>query len=268
MLISRKIIFSSTIIAILAALAAFMGWKKTQPIQQHLVEKLRHTSEEIQFLNNIKTKASEINSEIQSNVKAINNNTIENLDQYFEKARLLDIKVKALNVQIQAFKAFNQTSDSETRIERLLHQSEILREQTRILIPNKNTLASSTIALEAGQRAKNTFTEIESLITTISTHRFSLINAEGELVKDQISKLNFWIILIGSLTFLMAIVFGQVIAHNLSQEIRTLREVSKQANQGGYSVKAGSNSNDEFGKPGQTFDEMVKSLEQAKTIKT
>ena len=72
MSIKNSIIFSSTLVAILAALAAFMGWKNTQPIQQELVKNLTHTTEEIHFLEDIKTNLIDITAEVTEQIQLLN----------------------------------------------------------------------------------------------------------------------------------------------------------------------------------------------------
>ncbi len=266
MTISQKIIISSTLVACLAALAAFMGWKNTQPIQKELVQKLTHTTEEIRFLDDIKVNSEDIKASILANVEDINNGTIGDLERYAERVRMLDIRGKSLKVQIQAFEEFNKTPDSNMHIEEMLMISELLREQARSLFLRNNNLPSPVTALKTGGSVRKSTDELKTLVSNMNIHRFSLIKLEGEIVKTQISKLNFWIILIGGLTFLMAIVFGRVIASNLSQEISKLRTAATRLNKGDYSVRVGLKSNDEFGKLGKTFDGMAANLQQSKTI--
>jgi len=168
MTISQKIIFSSTLVALLAALAAFMGWKNTQPIQVGLVKNLTHSTEEIRFLNDIKNNTEEIKAEIISTIEKINTAEINNLNQYAEKVRILDIRGKSLKVQVQAFKEFNKTPGANDDIEELLLISELLREQTRNLFLRDNTLPSPVTALKVGVSIRKSTDELETLVSKMN----------------------------------------------------------------------------------------------------
>ena len=266
MTIGQKIIISSTLVAILAALAAFMGWKNTQPIQKEMVKTLTHTTEEIWFLGDVKTKMTGIQSEILELADKITDDEIKDLNLYSETCRSIDTRIKALKTQIEAFAQFNANPETADNIERMLSLCKSLRDKTRTLFPYNNLLPELTIVSKAEEGARQVVEDFMAILETDRQQRFSFIEKEGRLVEAQISKLNFWIILIGGLTFLMAIISGRVIARNLSTKIEQLHEAAAKINKGDYSARAGLSSSDEFGKLGQTFDGIAANLQQSKII--
>jgi len=267
MTIGQKIIFSSTLVALLAALAAYMGWKNTQPIQQGLVKSLTHTTEEIRFLDDIEGNVKSIKSEILELLDKIVKEA-DDAERYSAEGKLINTRIKTLKLQIKAFSEFNQVENQEEIIRQMLEMSSVFENLLPELFKNENTLPSNRLAIQTEITTRKVVDEFETLILESNQQRFSSIKYEGENVKAQISKLNFWIILVGGLTFLMAIVFGQIIAYNLSQSLDQLKNAAKQLKEGNYATRVGLKSKDEFGKLGETFNQMASGLEQAKIIET
>jgi len=265
MTIGQKIIFSSTLVALLAALAAYMGWKNTQPIQQSLVKNLTHTTEEIRFLDDIKTNVRGIESEILELLDNIVSRP-DDAKKYFNEGKLIKTRVKTLKLQVKAFAEFNNGTDKEETIQQMLRLSTIFENQLIELFEKDNTLPSTRLAIQAEITTRKALDEFETLILENNQHRFLFIKQEGENVKAQISKLNFWIILVGGLTFLLAITFGQVIAHHLSKSLEQLKNAATQLKKGNYTTRVDLESKDEFGKLGETFNQMASGLEQVKII--
>jgi len=127
-------------------------------------------------------------------------------------------------------------------------------------------MPESAIAVKAEKDSEKIIHNFLATLQSANDDRFSFIESNGTNIKTQISNLNFWILLVGGLTCFLAIVFGRIIANNLSTEINKLRNAATLINNGDYSARVGLASNDEFGKLGQTFDGMAANLEQAKVI--
>jgi len=83
---------------------------------------------------------------------------------------------------------------------------------------------------------------------------------------ENLDNLNYWIVLICGLTFLLAIVFGQVIAYFLSKSLGELKEVANNIGNGNYDTKTTITGQNELGKIGQTFNLFADNLQHAKII--
>lgn len=265
MSIKNKIIFSSTFVAILAAFAAYMGWKNTQPIQQSLVLKLTHETEKIRFLDDINANAQGVRMQFDQVARDLINGPILPLQNFDQEENLLKARIKTLELQIKSFTDFDQSEDSHPAIKKLLGSVDSLNWFAETLFKNALQKDYNQIA-RVELKANRLVTGMSEQITEINKKRFEQIKKEGEITQDRLGNLNFWIILIGGLTCLLALVFGQLIARNLSASLSSLKTAAKKINQGDYSIRVGLKSNDEFGNLRKTFDGMAANLEQASII--
>jgi len=266
MTIKQQIIFSSTFVAIIAALAAYMSWKNTQPIQQELVYELSHTIEEIRFLDEIKANLDGVRSEMLEVLSLMSRSTEEDVNVYTGKGALINARIKTLQIQIKSLGEFSQQLDSVNTTKDLLSLSEDLRIGVQLLFEKDSQLSKQQIAKRGEIKMRKTTDEFDAVFLQADQQLFNKIKKEGESAKAQISTLNFWIILAGGSIFLMAIVFGQVIAYYLSQSLAQLKAAAEHLRAGKYSTRVALNSKNEFGKIGETFDTLAADLEQSKII--
>ena len=262
MTIGQKIIFSSSLVAFLAALAPFMGMKSTQSVRDKLVKTLSQSTDEILILDELKTKVTEIQTHIYRTVKEINIAPISDSNKYFTNGQSLATQINELQNQIGNFVQTNTDED----LKKLPQLCESFREVSDLLYPSNKSIPESRTAFKAGTDTKVIVDDFLESLQNANNTRYQIIKNEGKTVEAEISSLNFWIMLIGGLTCLMAIVFGRIIANNLSTEITKLHQAADQLNKGDYSVRVESTSNDEFGQLGQTFDGMAANLEQSQVI--
>jgi len=266
MTIANKIIFSSTLVAMIAGLAAFMGWKNTQPIKTELVNTLKQTTEEIRILDEVGMRMGKLQADVFVIVKDLNTKNVKDLGAHKKRGILLNKDIEGLKKRINDFSKLDASKGSINLSDNLIILCDELKTKVKYFFPNTKPLPTRSTTIGVAMGAKKMVDEFLLLVQEANKKRFDTINEEGRLVEAQVGKLNFWIILCGGLTCLMAIVFGQLIARNLSSAIENLRTAAKQLNQGDYSARVGLSSGDEFGRLGATFDGMAANLEQSKII--
>lgn len=265
MTIANKIILSSTLVAIVAVLASFMGWKSTQPIKTELVKTLTYSTAEIQTLDEIESKIAKLQADVFVVVKDLNTRNVSDLEAYKKRGMQLDKDMEALKGRINDFSSFTIDSSSGLGTELTLLCDE-MQQKVNYFFPTNGPLPTRSTTIDIAMGAKKMVDDFTRLVQEAKKERFDLIWDEGKLVEAHISSLNFWILFCGGGTFLMAIVFGQLIARSLSSAIENLRTAARQLNEGDYSARVGLSSNDEFGRLGKTFDGMAANLEQSKEI--
>ncbi len=268
MTIANKIIFSSTLVAMIAALATFMGWKNTQPIKAELAETLHQTTEEIQILDEVESRITKLQADVFVVVKDLNTRSVNDLEAHKKRGLQVNKSIEDLKERINDFSGFNVNAienSSAIGTELILLCNEI-QMKVKHFFPASGPLPTRSTSIGIAMGAKKMVDDFSSIVQVAKKERYELIKEEGQSVKAQVTTLNFWILLCGGLTFLLAIVFGQLIARNLSSAIENLRTAARQLNKGDYTVRVGSSSTDEFGRLGQTFDGMAANLQQSKTI--
>lgn len=268
MTIANKIIFSSSLVAMIAALATFMGWKSIQPMKDGLVNRLIHCTEEIEMLDEIEFKMANLQTAIFEVVNDLNMGNVTNLEVHKKRGMVVDKNIEALKGKINDFSSFSTLESSSNFATELILLCEEIGGKVDYFFPEKGPLPIRSITISAENGTKKMVENFRTLVQAAKKERLDLIEDEGGVVRTQISILNFWILLCGGLTFLMATVFGQLIARNLSSAIESLRTAAMQLNKGDYSVRVGTSSNDEFGRLGKTFDGMAANLQQSKTIES
>lgn len=262
MTIGQKIIFSSTLVALLAALAAFMGWKNTQPIQTKLVETLTNINKEIRLLDDIKIHIASLQTELHPYSK------IQPHQQKIAQEQLdfIHTQLQDLHTRITVFSKISTQPNHLEEIDPILALSRKIQAKAQLSFSYHNQLTETAKAAEAGEATIEVLDNLMALITNASNRRFEIIEIAGTNVQAQIGKLNFWIILVGGLTFLLAIIFGQLIARNLSQSLAKLRNTVHQLSEGNYATRTGMTSKDEFGMIGQNLDGIAANIQQAEII--
>ena len=235
MTIANKIIFSSTLVALLAALAGFMGWKNSRSIKGGYSDKVAQFNENAQMLEAIKTAALPIrwNSSIQPISPAVEK-LEENIALYVQNAAPSPSIIENLEAYPNRYAA-------------LLYPAMVVEKGTMEELMKLEKALMGTVD-QAWQA------------------EFAACQEVGAVEVKALKSLMIWVVAISGIAFILALLFGQLIARDLSKTLRQLRNAARDLQSGDYSSRVALQAKNEFGKLGMTFNELAENLEHSKII--
>ena len=237
MSISKQIIFSSTLVGLLALFAGFVGWKNMHAIKSNV-----HTCME----NSL---------EISAGLRGVQGNMIEIHKWFLSPAKPTSINglVEELDKNIALVKNLSPTLESD--LQQVKSKYEYMA-QKFVHLPINDYVEELRV---------NTFRG-EALLREAHKANSLAIVSQAEDLNANIKNLSFWIISICLLVFALAIIFGQVIARALSKSLLKLEQVAGQIKDGNFSDRIEIGAKNEFGYLAKSFNLLAESAEQAELI--
>ncbi len=236
MSISKKIIFSSTLVALLALLAGFIGYR------------------------NMSSMGEQIEECMQSNIASAHNlfelqNELSGIDDFFV-GKQQGNKCK---------KMLSRVSSITQELANSGYSDIIALNQVNAEYQNYYTSVKNGIEIKSSQLEISKARASKILENTIRQNDEQMRKKVSQL-NISIANTNFWISLVCVLVFAMAIIFGQLIARALNKSLLSLEHSAAEILKGNFSSKVEINSNDEFGYLAKSFNHLAEGVQQKNLI--
>ncbi len=250
MSVANKIILSSTLVAILAALAGLLGWKNLRSIKGVYSAKVTEYHEVATAINLTQRSLGQLRSETQSlSLDSTNPQTTER-----RSALSQDLLVLAQEVAIHTQR----------------HPDWDLKNLQRYFLAYQESatqmLARTDWVVEEGKAWQGHETDLVQALEEVREREYAECQVVGQQVVTQLRELFTWVVVVSLLTFLLAIVFGQLIARGLSAALNALQESARRLQAGDYSSRLDKIGEGELDKLGDTFNQLADDLEKAQII--
>ncbi len=251
MTLKHKIIASSTFVAILAAVAGMMTYQRSQSVEYSYTEKVEEWHQESLILDEIQTALTHSHIEM---LKGIN----------FTGKGLGDRKgkIEGLQNQITRFGALGEGQEEVAN--ELMHSfSKLVGLEKSLGLASPESSRNKAEVLAGIEQVRLEMTE-----TLIAAKAAGIVacQTEGRLIEGVYQQILSWISWASFSIFLCAIVFGQIIARDLSKAIDYLKLSAQRLSEGDYSQQEGLTRSDEFGKLSVSFNELAEDLQKSEII--
>jgi len=237
MSISKQIIFSSTLVGLLALFAGYTGWKNMYAIEEDVEQCMTNALEISENLRGIQGNLVGIHKWFLATEKPTELSTLmENFDQNAQGLNHLDeqFATQLLDIKADYLAIYDKYQNRPG--------SEFLEELRATTFQGEGVLRKAHVS--NGAAIKN----------------------QASVLNENIGKLSFWIITICLMIFAMAIIFGQVIARALSKSLLGLENAAAQIKMGNLSSRIDIQTKNEFGYLAKSFNLLAESAEQSKII--
>ncbi|MEO0778958.1 MAG: HAMP domain-containing protein, partial [Bacteroidota bacterium] len=241
MSVANKIIVSSTLVALLAAFAGFLAWKNMRSIRGVYTTKVAAYHEISRDISRTQVHITQlISNGSEASPGELARREVRSAPAYAGLREALDrygARVPAgegrdWRPAVEAY--FGYLEATETAWE-----ASVWRERSTTLVT----------ALEA-----------------LRDWEYAECQAVGEVVTGQWRRLLRSVIIVSLLTFLLAIIFGQLIARGLSQALWALQGAAQRLGEGDFSIRVDRVGEQELDKLGDTFRSLASDLEKAQII--
>lgn len=244
MTLKQQIIYSSTFVALLAGLAGIMSYKNSMSIKGLYAEKVALWNEEVRLLEELKTGVYETQAVLE-----------EGLALKAGQTKRFRQRVNEVQNKLPAYTALGPRQQAVgAAIDRSLNQ---------LLAIHHSTTLKTSPSLPAFNQLKE---ETATLFAKAHQAGFAECQQVGTYAEQKFAAILNWVLIACTLTFFLAIIFGQLIARDLSKAIERLRGWARRMEKGNYESSKKQIRNDEFGKLALTFSHLAEDLQKSKVI--
>lgn len=262
MTLEQKIIFSSTLVAVLAGLAGVMLYKYSQPLEDKCNAAMMDWEKEMAAANEVKLSFLELRNTIVRSSLSLHSEAKNTSPADEDYKQDFYSQVEDLKSNIKAYSTMGE-SPSALRTELLEITYPIINTSAAIPYPLQGSSAEirkALVNLEDIEQRLFIALEESSQRTLVATQ----ITERG--VMSEVKQMFRWVMITSLCVFLLAIVFGQLIARDLSHAISSLKAAATQIEKGNYTPRLPLHRKDEFGALAGSFNHLAEDLQKTKII--
>ncbi len=251
MTLKHKIIASSTFVAILAAVAGMMSYQRSQSVEYSYTEKVEEWHQESLVLEEIQAVLTSSQIEMMKGINATGNGIGDPKG-----------KIEELHEQITRFGALGERQEKVA--------NELMSSFSKLLGVEKSLQSHSTGSsdnkAEVWKEVDQIRLEMTGTLLAAKAAGMEECQIEGREIEGVYQQILSWISWASFSIFLCAIVFGQIIARDLSKAIDYLKLRAQRLSEGDYSQQEGLTRSDEFGKLSVSFNDLAEDLQKSEII--
>ncbi len=247
MTVYQKIIFSSSLVAALAAFAGMMAWKNMEAIKGVYTQRVGQYHELVEQLEVLQRSAHDLEVEALVRTATAADSSLAELPAWN------DFTAASQNLQSNIAKYQNRGTFSQDQLAaQVLKQSE--------------TYAALGQKKSDAKKLHQEGLLLKESINQLSVAEYADCQKVGSEIVGFLKSMLVWIIGISLSVCVLALVFGQLIARGLAKALDQLKAAANRLEDGDYTTRVLLQGQDEFRKIGATFNQVAEDLEKAKII--